>query len=196
MFRSTPRIFLGSAILAALSLCTAKKIPQNLLQFGEIPSNETAAYSFQIPSSQPPPSNTGNWLGWGADVYNNRWASPDAIIDTSNVVSLTQVCHKNYTPGVSAAPLIQDGIAYFPTWSGLFVALDYTTCNTLWETNIAAIILEFKPLEQEQIGLASPVSRTTPVVGGEEDEVLYIGTLAHALLLAVDKKAGKLIDTL
>ncbi len=82
------------------------------------------AETAQIPSSQPLPSRRGSWLGWGADVYNNHWAGSDATINKSNVKSLTKVCAKEYNPGVSAAPFIETGIAYSPTWNGLLVALD------------------------------------------------------------------------
>lgn len=155
------------------------------------------AISGQIPASQPPPSQSGNWLGWGGDIYNNHWASSDAVMDSSNYKSLALACQKPYDAGVSAIPLVTDGIAYFPTWSGLLVALDYKTCHTIWETNITKIILEYKPLSEAQKLLTVPMSRTTPVIGEHGDEdVLYIGTLSHALLLALDKPTGKFRDAL
>ncbi|KAF8867399.1 Quino protein alcohol dehydrogenase-like protein [Acephala macrosclerotiorum] len=193
---------LASSLLMGLGLCPSDFAHQHPF-FGhnshgivrDGPSQ--AILSNQIPASQPPPSQTGNWLGWGGDVYNNHWASSDAVVDSSNVASLALACQKKYNPGVSAAPLVVDGIAYFPTWNGLLVALDYRTCHTLWKTNITDVILEYKPLSAEQKLLLAPVSRTTPVIGnhGGED-VLYIGTLAQALLLAIDKNTGKLIDAL
>lgn len=163
-----------------------KHVPQ-YLEF------EEAFPSFQVPDSQPPPSRSGGWLGWGADLYNNRWAAPDAIVSSTNVESLELVCEQQYNPGVSAAPLIQDGVAYYPTWSGLLVALDYQRCKVLWETNITKIIVKYKPLDPIQLGIVVPISRSTPAADGN---VLYIGTLAHALVLALDKSNGKLIDSL
>jgi outer membrane protein assembly factor BamB len=145
----------------------------------------------QIPASQPPSSRLGVWLGWGADVYNNRWAATDTEVDVANVASLSLTCQKPYSPGVSAPPLVADGVAYYPTWSGLLVALDYKSCRTLWQTNVTRIIKKFKPLESEQ-ALTAAVSRTTPAVDGG---VLFIGTLANALVLAIDKSNGRLIDS-
>lgn len=187
--------FLTCATLVGLCLGTGYIEQQHRLMPDQAPKSKEGAWPNQIPSSQPPPSQTGNWLGWGGDVYNNHWGSSDAIVDSENAGSLSLVCQKKYDPGVSAAPLVVDGIAYYPTWSGLLVALDYKTCHTLWETNITHIILKHRPLSPEQGTLLTTVSRTTPVIDQEQD-ILYIGTLAQALLLAIDKTSGKLIDTL
>ena len=92
---------------------------------------------------------------------------------------------------MSAAPLVADGIAYYPTWSGAFVALDYTSCKVLWQTNITAIILSYQQLNATILSVSQPVSRTTPAL---EKNTLFIGTQANALLLAIDKRNGKLIS--
>lgn len=143
------------------------------------------------------PYSNSDWLGWGANVYNNRWASTGAEIDASNVADLQPACKQDYPGGVSAAPLVVNGISYFPTWSGLFVALDYSSCTVLWQTNISAIVLDYKPLfnttdDRTSAGIL-PVSRTTPVIDGE---TLFLGTLTNALLLAIDKRDGRLIDSI
>ncbi|KAH8898624.1 Quino protein alcohol dehydrogenase-like protein, partial [Thozetella sp. PMI_491] len=135
-------------------------------------------------------SRRGSWLGWGAGIYNNHWAGSDAVVNKSNAKLLAQVCTKKYSPGVSAAPFIENGIAYYPTWSGLVVALDYRRCRTIWQTNVTRLILEFRPLNPNQTFL--PVlSRTTPAVDGD---VLFIGSQAQALLMALDKRTGRLVD--
>lgn len=139
----------------------------------------------------PPGQSKGNWLGWGADVYNNRLAAPDATIDAANVASLHPVCQQEYSVGISATPLVVDGVVYYPTWSGLLVALDYQKCKVLWQTNISEITLAYKPVPTEFLQVLNPVSRTTPMLSGD---VLILGTLANALLLAVDKRDGKLVD--
>jgi outer membrane protein assembly factor BamB len=153
---------------------------------------------YQVPASQPPPSKEGNWLGWGGDIYNNHWTSSDAVIDTSNVGSLVPVYQKAYDPGVSAAPLVENGIAYYPTWNGLLVALEYKSCHTLWKTNVSELIREFKGGSKQQLAFilgsgAALASRTTPVAEGD---VLFIGTLARALVVALDKRTGRPIDIL
>ena len=107
------------------------------------------------------------------------------------MADLHPFCTEAYSLGVSAAPLVSAGIAYYVTWSGAFVALDYTSCRVLWQTNVTNIALSYKPLDAIILSLAKPVSRTTPVMQGN---VLFIGTQANALLLAVDKRDGKLIN--
>ncbi|KAL5401744.1 hypothetical protein PMIN03_011253 [Paraphaeosphaeria minitans] len=99
----------------------------------------------QIPASRPPPG--GNWLGFGADVYNNHWARSDSLINIASVKTLNTVCQKK-VKGNSDGVLATGGAL---------------------------------------------ASRSTPVADGD---VLYFGTLARALAVAVDKRSGKLIDTL
>lgn len=107
------------------------------------------------------------------------------------MADLHPLCQQAYTPGVSAAPLVVDGIAYYVTWSGAFIALDYTSCSVLWQTNITDIILSYQPVDANALIVVRLASRTTPVM---ENNILFIGTLANALLLAIDKTDGKLID--
>ena len=136
-------------------------------------------------SVQPP---NGQWLGWGADTSNNRWASAGASTDSSNAASLVETCSKQYLHGVSATAVVQGGVAYYPTWSGLFVALNYKTCTTLWEFNVTSLVLNFGPVISP---LAFAGSRTSAALDGS---VLYFGTQAHGLLVAVDRNSGSLID--
>ncbi|MCJ1245918.1 hypothetical protein MMC30_003122 [Trapelia coarctata] len=139
------------------------------------------------PASQPP---SGEWLGWGADVFNNRWAAPGSSVDSSNAGSLVKSCTKSYEFGVSATPVVQDGIAYYPTWDGRFVALNYKTCSTLWEVNVKSLVLELGP---PSFAYLTNVSRTSATLDGD---VLYFGTQLHALLVAVDRRSGKFIDSI
>ena len=108
------------------------------------------------------------------------------------MADLHPLCREAYPAGVSAAPLAVDGIAYYVTWSGAFVALNYTSCRLLWQTNVTRIILSYRAVDATIITFVRPASRTTPVMEGN---ALFIGTQANALLLALDKKDGTLIDT-
>ncbi|KAL8820388.1 MAG: hypothetical protein Q9223_001378 [Gallowayella weberi] len=134
------------------------------------------------------PNSRGTWLGWGAGIYNNRRAAPDAKLNSTNLDSLRPICKKQYLDGESAPPLVVDGVAYYPTWDGLFVALDYEKCKILWQTNVTRIVNQYDSTFNKNL---VPVSRTTPAMYGN---ALFIGTIANALLLAIDKRNGKLID--
>ncbi|KAL9638499.1 MAG: hypothetical protein Q9204_001480 [Flavoplaca sp. TL-2023a] len=110
--------------------------------------------------------------------------------DRKAQASLRQTCQKNYADGESTPPLVVDGIAYYPTWNGLLVALDYTECKVFWQTNVTRLINQYNAKYYDTL---SPISRTTPAL---YKNILFIGTQANALLLAMDKKTGRLIDTI
>jgi len=130
------------------------------------------------------------WSGWAGNIYNNRWASTNTHINSHSIRSLTPHCKKYYDKGVSATPVLKDNIVYYPTWNGLFVALDFVTCRMQWQINVTEIILDYKPLSTSQEGNVRPVSRTSPQIDGK---TLYFGTLAHALIIAVDRFSGEVL---
>ena len=107
------------------------------------------------------------------------------------MADLQPFCRQAFSAGVSAAPLVVDGIAYYVTWTGAFIALDYTSCRVVWQTNVTDISLSFQPVNATVLSLTLPVSRTTPVMEGN---ILFIGTQLNALLLAIDKRDGNLIN--
>lgn len=110
----------------------------------------------------------------------------------STLSERTRNCRADGDAGVSATPTISGDIAYYPTWSGLLVALNYRTCDVIWRLNVTALVLNYAPLTPEQ-SLTNPVSRTSPQL---DNGILYIGTLAHALLVAVDARTGSVLDML
>ncbi|KAF1974034.1 Quino protein alcohol dehydrogenase-like protein [Bimuria novae-zelandiae CBS 107.79] len=133
-------------------------------------------------SSQKPTITHYFALGFGADVYNNHWAGSDAQINIDNVKTLSSTCHKKYEPGLSAAPLIENGVAYYTTFGGLLVALDYKSCKEHWTLNITELILKVTGNSDDILSTGGALaSRSTPVADGD---VLYFDTLAKALVVA------------
>lgn len=130
---------------------------------------------------------TEEWSGWGGNNCNNRYAATNEFINSSSISSLTQHCKLDYPDGVSATPSIIGNQVFFPTWGGLLVSLDYTTCHVTWQINVTKIIADFAPITETQRLISSQVSRTSPVV---VSGVLYFGTLTHALLCAVNASDG------
>jgi outer membrane protein assembly factor BamB len=128
------------------------------------------------------------WSGWGANYYNNRWASQNGEISSSSINSLAKHCQVSYPGGVSATPVVSGDTVYYPTWNGSFVALDYTTCRVLWEISVTEIVTNFAPISQLQANETSPLSRTSPQIDGE---ILYFGTQTHALVVAVNRLTGQ-----
>ena len=133
-------------------------------------------------------NNFAEWSGWGGNYYNNRWASQDSAISSSNIQSLAAHCKVSYPIGVSATPVLSGSTVYYPTWNGSFVALDYSTCEVLWQINVTEIISHYSPITDLQLNATSPVSRTSPQVDGD---VVYFGTLTHALIVAVSRFTGQ-----
>ncbi|KAL8861872.1 MAG: hypothetical protein Q9178_001741 [Gyalolechia marmorata] len=169
----------------------ALTVTASLFQVARSSGLGTETYEDQesnIAQRQLRPDSPGTWLGWGAGIYNNRRASSDAKITSINVDSLHPTCKRVYGSGESAPPLVVDKIAYYPTWNGLFVALDYISCRVVWQTNVTRLINRYN---SKYYTLLPPVSRTTPAL---YENSLVIGTLANALLLAFDRQTGRLID--
>jgi outer membrane protein assembly factor BamB len=130
-----------------------------------------------------------SWNGWGGGIFNRRMAQHTAV-NPDNVRKLDVVCKLTYTDGESAAPTINGDMAYYPTWGGELVALNYKTCETVWITNITQAVFDFAPLSDGQLSVSQAVSRTTPYLFGDH---LYLGTLLNALLLAVDVRTGAVV---
>lgn len=135
--------------------------------------------------------NLPNWSGWGGGIYNNR-SEPNSGVRSVSVKNLTEHCRLPYPIGVSATPTVWDNMVYYPSWNGSIVALDYTTCYVQWQTNVTDIITSYAPVSEIQHAVAAPVSRTGPQIESDNG-VLYVGTLTHALLLALDLKTGSLL---
>jgi len=132
-----------------------------------------------------------DWCGWGGNVLNNRYAANNTQIKASSISSLSQQCRLVYPLGTSATPVTAGNIVYYPTYNGSFVALDYTTCLIQWQINVTDIVVKFAPLTAAQKAFAIPASRTSPQIDGD---VLYFGTQAHALLIAISRTTGAVLD--
>lgn len=141
---------------------------------------------------------TDEWTGWGGSVYNNR-ASSSNQISSAALKNVTVHCRIPHPGGVSATPVLSNGVAFYPTYGGTFVALDYDKCQIKWEINVTAIIVNFKaptPFQLQLIG--SPLSggmlssRTSPQID-TKTSVLYFGTQLNALVVAVDVNTGSLL---
>ncbi|KAK4208066.1 quinon protein alcohol dehydrogenase-like superfamily [Rhypophila decipiens] len=135
-------------------------------------------------------SSVSSWSGWGGNIFNNRWTASKTITP-SNINSLTQHCQLVYPFGVSATPVVYNNTAYYPTWNGSIVALDYTTCRVQWTVNVTAIVYNYRVPTPDVLLATFPLSRTSPQISGH---VLFFGTQMHALLVAVNRHTGAFLD--
>ncbi|OIW25399.1 Quino protein alcohol dehydrogenase-like protein [Coniochaeta ligniaria NRRL 30616] len=138
------------------------------------------------------------WTGWGGSLYNNR-ASSSEYVSSSTMKNVTVHCQIPHVGGVSATPTISNGVAFYPTWGGTFVALDYDKCQVKWEINVTAIIVNFKQPTPFQLALTTVpfiaglfASRTSPQID-KQTNVLYFATQLNALVVAVDVDTGALL---
>lgn len=144
-----------------------------------------------FPQSSKSPPDSGRWLGWGANIFNNRWAAENTLINSTTFPTLVEHCKITYPGGVSATPVVLKNIAYYPTANASFVALNYATCSVQWQINVTDVVHKFAPLTALQLNATLPFSRTNPQIDGN---VLYFGTQSHALLVAVDLATGATLD--
>jgi outer membrane protein assembly factor BamB len=149
------------------------------------------SFSLTVIASPKYPKNGGStvWTGWGGSVSNRRWVQQSAF-NSANVNSTVPHCQLQYPKGESAPPTLHGDIAYYPTWNGSLVAMNYKTCETLWQTNITQVIFDFKPISTIQALVGQAVARTSPQL---DCGILYLGTQIHALLLAVDAEHGTVL---
>jgi outer membrane protein assembly factor BamB len=131
------------------------------------------------------------WSGWGGNIFNNRWAL-NSQASSKSVGKIEEHCRITYPVGVSAVPTLKEDIAYYPTWSGVFVALNYKTCVVKWQINVTDIIYKYAPVTQLQTTFIAPVARTSPQID-DKAGVIYFGTLTHSLLIAADLKNGQIL---
>ncbi|KAN0099257.1 Quino protein alcohol dehydrogenase-like protein [Hyaloscypha variabilis] len=152
------------------------------------------ALSFLVRCDSETPLNPSTqWSGWGGNYYNNRWASESSPISSSNIKSAITQCNVSYPIGISATPVVSGNTVYYPTWNGSFAALDYVSCRILWQINVTNIIANYAPIVGLQTDQVRPVSRTSPQIDGN---ILYFGTLTHALVVAVNRLTGDLLATI
>jgi outer membrane protein assembly factor BamB len=139
-----------------------------------------------------PPGSSDDWTGWGGNVYNNRWNVKNTKLNSTNVDKLVQNCKIDYPGGVAATPVVLNYTAYYPTVNGSFYALNIATCQYQWQINVTAAIYDFQTPSAWTLNYSLPIARTSPQIDGS---VLYFGTQALALLMAVDVTTGQHIGT-
>jgi outer membrane protein assembly factor BamB len=140
------------------------------------------------------PGRFSEWTGWGGNVYNNRW-SLSTEINSTTLGDLKQNCKLDYPLGVSATPVVLNNTVYYPTSNGSFYALNYGTCKYVWSINVTKICYDEEPLTGFVLNNSLPMSRTSPQIDTDRG-ILYFGTQAHALLVAVNLTNGNVLGTI
>lgn len=140
-----------------------------------------------IPSSLAAPEVP--WMGFGGSNFNNRWASSNTLINSSNIPDLQVACKIPFPGGISVTPTVIANMAYFPAWNGSLVALDYTTCRIKWQINVTALLPPSTPI-QEFLIQAAP--RSTPQVD-ILNKIIYFTSFRHCLVFAAHLETGAIL---
>ncbi|AEO70727.1 uncharacterized protein THITE_122540 [Thermothielavioides terrestris NRRL 8126] len=137
-------------------------------------------------------SSTSTWSGWGGNYLNNHWAADNHDLNSTTVSSLSLHCKIPDSVGQSAPPAIRGEVAYYPTYNGSFVALNYSSCEVLWRINVTQVLVNFRAISALQLLVNTPISRTSPQID-TANNVIYFGTQIHALLVAADLTSGTVL---
>jgi outer membrane protein assembly factor BamB len=84
-------------------------------------------------------------------------------------------------------------VVYYPTWSCLFVALNYKTCQLVWEIIVTTYIYDYAVPDKLPANYTYSVSRTSATFDGD---ILYFGSQTHALLVALNRTSGNALANL
>jgi polyvinyl alcohol dehydrogenase (cytochrome) len=141
-------------------------------------------------SAHDPPdgSRSGQWQISGQDLDNSRSQPDEHSISPANVQGLKPKWVFTAGGNVSVTPTVYGDAVYFPDWGGNLFAVDKNSGHLIWSHKIS-----------EYDGVASSVSRQSPAVDVEHDQ-LIIGDIltppsrVHdgANVMAVDRQTGKL----
>lgn len=133
---------------------------------------------------------TQNWLNHGGDLRNRRYAKYETKISLETVSKLRFKWEFNAGKDITVTPSIYDGTLYFPSWNGHLYALKASDGSVVWEHNLGILT------GLNWTGFITPnwiVSRSTPTIAGDNDELLIVGIYGPAVLIALERSTGKLV---
>ncbi len=118
-----------AAVVVAVGACTSAT--------GSSGPGTTSGSTPGAPNASTVAAATNAWPTHGYDLANSR-ATPasETAITVGNVATLTQAWATPNLQGVSGAPLVIDGVAYFGDWTGNVRALDTATGTQRWATDL------------------------------------------------------------
>jgi outer membrane protein assembly factor BamB len=153
--------------------------------------------ALSIISKASPIQSTGQetWSGWGGGIHNTRYAAANTNFNSTSIKVITKSCQVTHLHGVSATPSISNDLAYYTTWDGLLVSLDYKTCKVRWRTNVTSIINKYGDYDSSVLSVTAAVSRSSPQVD-ENTGVVCVGSLVNALVIAIDRDSGRFLGNI
>lgn len=131
------------------------------------------------------------WTNHGKDLFNTRYAPNEPLINTSSVVQMSLKWRFITGDDVSATPAVYGGMVYFPSWNGNFYAVTAASGSLVWMRNLTELtgIL----YGDNQRGENTTLSRSTPTIAGQENDILIIGLYGPAVVIAIKRSNGDLL---
>lgn len=149
MWRYGPALALGAAVLTTGLLACSDKDDE------------------ADPAADPPAP--AEWTSLGRDLGHSRAATDETTVDAGNVTSLAPAWERDGIKGLTGTPLVVDGVVYIGDWTGHVRALDATTGEEQWATDV-----------------------DTFYIGGSvavDDERVYVGAF-DTRVIALDRATG------
>ncbi|HEY3141457.1 MAG TPA: PQQ-binding-like beta-propeller repeat protein [Acidimicrobiales bacterium] len=81
-------------------------------------------------------SAAADWTMLGWDLGNTRAAVAETAVGVDNVATLQPVWNLDVPDGVTATPVVADGVVYVGDWTGHVHALDAVTGESVWEADV------------------------------------------------------------
>lgn len=95
------------------------------------------------------------WTAFGFDNTNSRFNPTESQIKPHNVGTLSETWRLELGTGMSATPMVVDGIAYIADWSGNAHAVDVSDGSILWTTEVAGTIMASVTVRDDAVFVAS-----------------------------------------
>jgi hypothetical protein len=142
------------------------------------------------------PPEIDQWVGFGGNIYNNRWNTENTQLSSKTIDQLQPHCRVDYPSGILVTPTVIGYIAYYPTANGSFYAFNYATCQVVWQINVASYINVFAPpTAYAKLVGDRLMSKSAPQID-EENGIIYFGTTLNALLIAADLQTGEILGSI
>ena len=166
-------------------------------------SVEAAAAAVGVPLDCAPDS--GDWPMYGGNLCNTRAAAAGDPITPKTVAKLKVKWTYKAAGDISATPAVVQGQVYVPDWGGMLNRLDANTGAVVWSKSVADILglsgagdggagdgaappVNTSPTR----AFSSPVSRTTPILAGNNVIFTMGSAQAGATIAAIDKDTAEL----
>jgi polyvinyl alcohol dehydrogenase (cytochrome) len=128
-----------------------------------------------------PPSEP--WTVFGFDATNSRYNASEATLTPDNVENLTEQWRLELGTGMSATPMVADGIAYIADWSGNVFAVDVSDGSEVWKTEVGGTFMASVTLDGDAVYAVS-ARELTKLDRATGEEIWQAQVTEHPIAIA------------